>query len=141
MPRGDSQCVRATATRTHHRHPIQLVMVEEGREVVANSDYSPTREAARAAVAGPVGQQIAHAEAALDFWIGVPVEPGSGCALQAQDGDAVWLAPPAPGERAAVRELELTVFVMDAVVSHGHSKRLDPAGADTLDEPAISSAP
>src|SRR2546425_371210 len=99
-------------------------MVEQGSEIVRDLGNSSARKAGRAAVPGPVGEQIAHAEIALYRRIWVPIEPASRRPLQAQDRDPVRFAPPPPGEGAAVAELQLAVLIADAIVGHRHGTHI-----------------
>jgi hypothetical protein len=69
--------VRTAAARAHDRNAIELVMVEKCRQILCDEADASAREAGRAAVTGSVGEQVTHAEIALDRGIGVPIEPAS----------------------------------------------------------------
>src|SRR3977135_3337953 len=101
--------MRPAAAGAHDRHAIEVVMVEQGFEIVRDHGGASAWQPRRTPIARAVRKQVADAELPLDRGIGVPVQPGARRALQSEDRGPAGLAPPSPRERAAVRELEPTV--------------------------------
>src|SRR3977135_2255155 len=128
--------MRPAAAGAHDRHAIEVVMVEQGFEIVRDHGGASAWQPRRNPIARAVRQQVADAELPLDRRGGGPVQPGAPRPRQSGDGGPAALPPPPPRERAAVRELELAVFVADAVLGHGHGRRLRPGeyGGKLLDD-------
>src|SRR5258708_22492046 len=134
----------AAAPCPHHRHAIELVMVEQDRKVVGDICPPSPRQPSRSAITWPVRHQVAHPEVALDGRIRVPGEPRARRALQPQNRDSARFSPPAPRQGTAAPSLDLTVFVHHAVVSHAHGHSLDPSTTPNLapySPPGAAAAP